>query len=171
MSATAQGIHEQVPNLVSFSESIVDQNPWERSAYAVLHTSAVEVSLFTLIRNFVGHISLPPLFGTEFLEAYPNTLDDLWDLEGGYRWLMFDMPRWLGIPALTRAHIARRRLLDTMRSLEKSMDLVAEDKEPRKPWRDLSDVGIILHKRSRVWRANGTPQEVRGTSNLNLLWA
>lgn len=86
-----RGIAEQGPNLVSFSESIVDQNPWERAATPVIHhdtgsitgdASSVEISLFALIRGFVGNVTLPSLVGREFLEYYPETLDDIQDLDG-----------------------------------------------------------------------------------------
>lgn len=88
-----RGIQEQGPNLVSFSDSIVDQNPWERAATPIIQhdtgsitgdASSVEVSLFALIRTFVGNVALPSLFGREFLDYYPETLDDIQDLDGMY---------------------------------------------------------------------------------------
>ena len=171
MQTTLRGIQEHAPSLVSFSDSVVDQNLWERTAYPATRGSAVEISLSTLIRNFIGHVSLPSLVGSEFLEIYPTTLDDLWHLDGGFKWLALGVPRWLGIPALTRAHIGRRRLLDAVRSFHQALDCVEDDDPPNRPWRDPSDAGRILKERRWAYRSRGTPQEVIGPLDLSLLWA
>lgn len=183
LSQTAQSnalksrIQEHVPSLVSFNESIIDQSDWERAAYVLVkpkygHDSpSVEVSLFTLIRNFTGHAALPTIIGSEFLEAYPSTLDDLWDLDGGFRYLTLDLPRLLGIPSLTRAHIARRRLLNAMDSFHRALDQTAAGDESEQPWRDLSDVGGMMKERSAIWRKHGTSRAVKGPCDLSLLWA
>lgn len=158
--AIIRGIQEHGPNLVSFSDSIVDQNTWERAAAPINLTdsitgdaSSVEVNLFALIRNFVGNVALPSLVGTEFLENHPETLEDIQDLEEGFKYLVLGLPRWLPIPSLTKAHIARRRLLDAIRSLHRALDHIAVGNEPNQPWRDLSDVGAILKGRHAIWNA------------------
>lgn len=170
-------IQEYIPNLVSFNESVVDQNEWERAANPRLkpkygHTSpSVEVSLFTLLRNFTGHVALPTLVGTEFLEAHPSTLDDLWDLDGGFKYLVLGLPRLLGIPSLTRAHIARRRLLNAIYEFHEALDRTAAGDELEQPWRDLGDVSSAITGRSSIWRRYGTPRTVKGPCDLSLLWA
>lgn len=160
LRATVREIQEQAPNLISFSDSIVDQSPWERAAIPIIHTgnitgdaSTVEVNLFALIRTFVGSVALPSLVGREFLENFPYILEDIHDLEEGFKYLVLGLPRWLPIPSLTKAHIARRRLLDAIDSLHRALDQAAADNEPNKPWRDLSDVGAILKGRHTVWNA------------------
>ena len=160
LRATVRGIQEHGPNLVSFSGSIVDQNPWERAATAIVQTgsiagdaSSVEVSLFALIRTFVGNVVLPSLVGREFLEIYPEVLNDIQDLEGGFKYLVLGLPRWLPIPSLTKAHIARRRLLDAIDSLHEALDQLVAGLDPNMPWRDLSDVGAMLKGRHAIWNA------------------
>ena len=155
-----RGIQEQGPNLVSFSDSIVDQNPWERTATPINHTdsltgdaSSIEINLFALIRTFVGNVALPSVVGREFLENYPDFFKDIQDLEEGFKYLIPGLPRWLPIPSLTKAHIARRRLLDAIRSLHRALDYVAASNEPNQPWRDLDDVGAILKERHAIWTA------------------
>lgn len=60
LNLTLRAMEENIPNLLSFSASQVDQYSWERQN-AVLtsgpteDTRTVEVSLFALLRNFVGH--------------------------------------------------------------------------------------------------------------------
>lgn len=177
---TILGVQEHTPNLVSFSESIVDQSQWERAADANLRGAnvrsragslAVEVNLFSLIRNFVGNIALPSLVGTEFLDIYPKALDDLWDLDGGFSYLTLGLPRWFPIPSLTKAHIARRNLLEGIVSFHGAIDKVAAGQEPHQPWVEVRDVGHIIKERSSVWRAHGTPSTVKAPFDLSLLWA
>ena len=71
----------------------------------------------------------------------------------GFKYLVLGLPRWLPIPSLTKAHIARRRLLDAISSLQGALDHTAAGNEPNQPWRDLSDVGAILRKRNVIWNA------------------
>jgi hypothetical protein len=165
-----RGIQEHAPELASFSTSIVDQNIWERAASPTIHTPTVEINLFTLIKNFVGHVSIPSLVGIEFLEAYPTTLDDLWDLDGGSKWLMLGVNRLLGIPSLTRAHIARRRLLHALHTFHRAIDRVHAGDEPEEPFRQLSDVGSLLETSRSLWRSNSL-RDVNGLYDLSLLWA
>ena len=177
---TILDIQEHTPNLVSFSESIVDQSQWERAADAILQVAnvhgkaaslAVEVNLFALIRNFVGNTALPSLVGTEFLDVYPKALDDLWDLDGGFNYLTLGLPRWFPIPSLTKAHIARRNLLQGIGSFQEAIDKVAAGEEPHQPWVEMRDVGHIMRERSSTWRAHGTPSKVKVPFDLSLLWS
>ena len=177
---TIRGVQEHTPNLVSFSESAVDQSQWERAADANLQVAndrskpgslAVEVNLFSLTRNFVGNVALPSLVGTEFLDVYPKALDDLWDLDDGFNYLTLGLPRWFPIPSLTKAHIARRNLLQGLRSFHGAIDNVAADEEPLPPWIEVRDVGHIMRERSLAWRTHRTPSMVKAPSDLSLLWA
>lgn len=173
-------IQENAPNLVSFSESIVDQCQWERAANTSLHLAksssrenslSVEVNFFALIRNFVGSVSLPSLVGTEFLDVYPKALDDLWDLDGGFKYLTLGLPRWFPIPSMAKAHIARRNLHQGLASFQEAIDNIAADKAAQQPWIELSDVGAIMKERSSIWRAHGTSSQVKAPFDLGLLWA
>ena len=158
--ATVRGIQEHGPNLVSFSDSIVDQSPWERAATTTIYTgsitgdaSSVEVSLFALIKTFVGSVALPSLVGRELLEHYPEILEDIRDLEEGFKYLALGLPRWLPIPSLTKAHTARRKLLDAINSLHDALDQTSAGKGPNQPWRDVSDVSAVLKRRNAIWNA------------------
>lgn len=172
------GIQEHAPSLVSFSESIVDQNLWERDACPVItarqsnskqHSLAVEVNLSALIRNFIGRVTLPFLLGIDTTEAYPSILDDLWDLEDGSGYLALGLPRVLPLRSLTKAHIARRRLIVAMKSLHQALDRVDAGEEPGGTWRDLSDVSPLLKNRNAVWRSRGTHHDFKASLNLSLI--
>ena len=169
---TLHAIQQHAPNLLSFAERPIDQNPWEQNANPVLHNpSLVEISLFELISRFVAHVSLPTLIGTEFLEIHPTTVEDLWDLDGGFKWLRWGFSRLWGIPSLTRAHIARRRLLTALESFHKAADAVSNGDEAKQPWREISDLSDLMKERRRVWKRSQTSPGVRAACDLNLLWA
>lgn len=178
VNRTVRAIEKLTPDLVSFSESMVDQSPWERAGSASLQgvdkdaagTPSVEVDLFTLIRNFVGHVTLPSLVGSEFMDVYPKAMDDLWEFDSGWDSLVLGLPRIFPLPSLATAHIARRNLLEAMGSFHEAIDKVSADQEPSEPWRELRDVSQIMAARSFIWRTHATPPGIKGPADLSLLW-
>lgn len=169
---TVPAIEQNAPNLLSFAERPIDQNPWEQSVNAVFHDSSlVEVSFFELISRFVAHVLLPTLIGTEFLEIHPTTVEDLWDLDGGFTWLKWGVSRLWGISSLTRAHTARRRLLTALESFHEAADAVSNGDEAKEPWREIGDLTEVMKERREVWNASQTSPGIRAAFDLNLLWA
>ena len=169
---TLRAIEQNVPNLLSFAERPIDQYPWEQNVNPVFHDSSlVEISFFELISRFVAHVSLPTFVGTEFLENHPTTVEDLWDLDGGFQWLRWGFSRLWGIPSLTRAHIARRRLLAALLSFHEAADAVSNGDEAKHPWREISDLSSLMEERRKVWSRFQTSPGVRAACDLNLLWA
>ena len=169
---TLHAIEEHVPSLLSFAERPIDQNSWEQNANPVLHDSdVVEISLFELISRFVANVSLPILVGTEFLEIHPTAIEDLWELDSGFKWLKWGFSRLWGIPSLTRAHIARRRLLAALQSFHNAADAVSNGDEAKHPWREISDLTNLMKERRKVWKRFETSPGVRAACDLNLLWA
>ena len=72
IAVTVRALEKRTPNLVSFAGSWVDQTMWERAAHAQVVPSSVptvEVSLFPLIRNFVGDLAGEVLMGRDFMEV------------------------------------------------------------------------------------------------------
>ena len=120
---------------MSFNDSPVDQFPWERSAYPVpgdttygLQTRpAVQVSLVDLIKHFVGHAHLTDVLGNDFMELYPSVIEDLSELDAGWKYLALGLPR--GIPFFTtpKAQLARRRLASGLRSVFATLESVSID--------------------------------------------
>ena len=172
-------VEERVSTLVSFSKSVVDQNPWERissvptklqAADDTVGSPSVEVCLFSLVQNFVGHLTTSSLTGSEFLEHYPSMLDDLWSFDNGFKYLIIGFPCWFPIPSLTKAHLARQRLKTGFNAFHKALDQVAVGDEPEFPWRDMGDVSAVMKGRSAVWRAHRLSHGVKGACDLDLLW-
>ena len=167
-----RAIEQHAPNLLSFAERPIDQNAWEQNVNPVFHDSSlVEISFFELISRFVAHVSLPALIGREFLEIYPTTVEDLWDLNGGFKWLRWGFSRLWGIPSLTRAHIARRRLLTALQSFHMAVDVVSNGDDAKEPWREIGDLSEVIKERRKIWNKFQISPGVRAACDLSLLWA
>lgn len=173
-------IQEEAPTLVSSSRSLVDESPWERSANAKVASGdtsatgepqAVEVDMFALIRNFVGHLSTSSLVGAGFLEMHPNFLEDLWQFDSKWQYMLLGLPRWLPIPGLPKAYIARRNLHNTITSFHKAVDRNAAGETLEYGWNELEDASALFGDRSTVWRAHKSPTDVKASADLSLLWA
>ncbi|KAL8790876.1 MAG: hypothetical protein Q9195_006148 [Heterodermia aff. obscurata] len=172
LCTTIQRIQLQIPHLVSFSEGSVDQSPWERSSHAELvDDDAVEVDLFTLVTTFAGHAILPSLLGSEFLDAYPGTFNDLRKLDSSMKYLLLGLPRWFPMQSLASANFARHRLDNSIDSFHRALDKVAAGSKPDLPWRDMSDVSQEMKDRCALWRKHDLPPAVKGPLDLQLLWA
>lgn len=178
LSSALKSMQEHVPNLVSFASSIVDQSFWERSGFPTDISeasvsngtpNAVEVNLFSLVRNFVGYITVSTLMGSELMDLYPRVLEDIWDLNNGFKYLLLGVPRWIPIPSLTRAHIARFNLLIGMKAFHQAIDRLATGSELDLPWRDVSDVSELMKETSSIWRFYAAPPDLKAPCDLSLL--
>ncbi|KAL8831554.1 MAG: hypothetical protein Q9191_000797 [Dirinaria sp. TL-2023a] len=167
-----RNIELSVPKLISFAESLVDQQAWERSSYTTrLDAKVVETDFLPLIRSFVKHITYSALLGREFLDIYPGIFDDLSDFDAGFRYLLLSLPRLFPAQALLRARIARRRMEMAIDSFHKAIDRDAIGEDLNPPWRDLNDVCGLMKDRSSLYRQRGTPPRVKGPLDLYLIWS
>ncbi|KAI9790379.1 MAG: hypothetical protein M1816_005197 [Peltula sp. TS41687] len=179
LSVTIGNMEENIANLVSFASSPVDQSPWERVSNTSLvdrssntTEQVVETNLCSLIRDFTGHMSTASLMGRAFLDNYPDTLQDLWRLDNGFKYLALGLPRWLPIHSLTEAHLARHRLTQAVIEFHYAMDGMAVGVAPGAEWGELEDVGEIMKRRNKVWRDKyGASPQSRAAGDLSLIWA
>lgn len=173
---TAGRLKENVMHFVSFTDSAIDQTLWERSAMAALKSDShdekvVEASLLPLVRDFVANTTVPTIMGSSFLANFPDFFDDLWTLDQGFMLLGAGLPRWVPIPAVTRAHIARKKLLDRIATFHQAMEDDAQGKDPGPDWRDLDDVSTLVKERTKVYRKHNWSIRARAALELSLLWA
>ena len=175
LSIAIRGMEEQIPNLVTFVSSPVDQLPWERASDVDLVEGSdgkvVEANLCMLIRESLGHLATPALMGRAFMDNNPSILQDLWTFDYGFQWLITGLPRWAPIPRLTRAHLARERLLIAIEAFQVALDLNEEGKDPGSEWRDMDDVSEHMKRRHKVWRQKGLSPRGRAPCDLGILWA
>lgn len=173
---TAQNVKDSIASFVTGSKSLVDQMLWERTAMVEVKTDSkgekvVEADLLQLSRDWCAHAANPSIVGSDFGNNYPDYVRDIWTLDGGFLLLATGLPRWLPIPSLTRAHIARRKLLDNLIKYEIALDKWTAGEDPGPDWRDLDDVGPVIKGRIEIYRRVGMSMESRASLELSLLWA
>lgn len=178
LSVVTRNMEEYIPNLISFASSVVDQSHWERISNTSLIDQScttelvVETNLCSLIREFMGRMSTPSVIGGGFLENFPNALQDIWRLDYGFKYLALGLPRWIPIPSLTEAYLARHRLLQALTEFEHALDKMAAGIGPGVQWGELDDVSEIFKQRNQIWREKyGAPPEARAAGDLSILWA
>ncbi|KAI9741846.1 MAG: hypothetical protein M1834_000234 [Cirrosporium novae-zelandiae] len=181
ISITVRNMELNVPNLVSFSPSLVDQSLWERPANVHVidptttpnGTPTAEVSFYPLIRNFVAHMIVPALVGAAFVENFPDIFQDLWALDDAMVPMLAGLPRWFPLPSLPPAYAARRRLIAAMMELDDAINAEEKGEEPEGGfrWADLSDVSELIRRRSVGLRKAGATRETAAACNLAILWA
>ena len=165
-----------IANLVTFSESRVDQVEWERSSNAETITKpngeqVVEASMMDLIRDFIAANANPSLIGSDFVKNNPEFFLDLWDMDRGFKWLATGLPAWLPIPPIWKARIARSRAFNAVLAYEEAMEKAANGDDPGPEWQSLEDVGPVLTQRLQLYRQLNFTLDERAALELSLLWA
>lgn len=165
-----------IANLVTFSESRVDQVGWERTSNAETITKpngeqVVEASMMHLVRDFVAANANPSLIGSDFVDNNPEFFLDLWDMDKGFKWLATGLSAWLPIPQIWKAKIARSRSLNAVLAFEKAMKKAANGEDPGQEWQYLENVGPVLTERLKLYRHLGVTMHERAALDLCLLWA
>ncbi|KAL4928265.1 RNA12 protein-domain-containing protein [Aspergillus undulatus] len=176
-TAAARFVERETPNLVTFSPAAIDQMLWERPSDAQIIEGAsqptCEVDFFTLIRNFVGTATTSSLFGQAILDTFPNLLEDVWSVDDQFATLSMGPPRYL-TPGISKAYIARDRLLDTLTVFHQALLLWDEGKEvpmELRDLRDLDDVSEPIKNRIRKAKELGLSARDSAPAHLALLWA
>jgi hypothetical protein len=180
MQTVAHNLEECIPNFTSFTENLIDQHPWERDSNIIVRKMLssrgieepyVEADLFSILRDLMGNCSVPSLFGRAFMDNYPDILSTIWEFDAGFRYLAMGLPRWVPIRACTKAHLARKRLLDFLTTFHRAMDQLKEGRDPEIEWCDLSDVSELIRRRHQAWSKLAVPPEGRAAGDLAILWA
>lgn len=173
---TTRKIRENVLNLVSFTTSPVDQMLWERTSRVQVKQNAagdevVEASFLPLIRDFCAHTANPSIMGSNFLAKFPDFFEEIWTLDRGFLLLATGLPRWVPIPIVTRAHIARKKIIDMICTFHEAMEREANGEDAGPDWRDLDDVGALVKARMEVYRKFDWSIPARAAVEHSLMWA
>ena len=111
LKRTVRGFETNIPQMISFTESEVDQQLWERFAKAsYISDSETELNLSALMRDMLGSASVPALFGKALFEKYPDLLHDVYDLDAGLYFFLMGLPAYTPWPGVMKAHMARSRI-------------------------------------------------------------
>lgn len=110
----SDAISRSASDLITFSNSIVDQLSWERAAAVqTLSSTTVTANLFSLIRQYTAQHSTDILFCTDLLHNYPNILSDLFLLDTKFEAFLAGFPQWL--PSSIGPARARDRIAEAFR--------------------------------------------------------
>ncbi|KAJ9642907.1 hypothetical protein H2199_004428 [Coniosporium tulheliwenetii] len=173
VSSILQNLREHLPNLVTFNSSLVDQTTWERVSNTQLvgqtdGEAVVETSLLTLIHDILNAAILPSILGPSFLEnfSYPDFTADLQTLSSSFYLLASGLPRWVPLPGLVPAHLARRRLLGALTNFYHSID---SDPDPDSDSGD-EQLPSLLRTMDKTYAAHNLLPSARASLTLSLLW-
>jgi len=168
-------IKANINDLATFAESPVDMMPWERSSIinvSKLSDSAFEqeVNFMHLVRDFVAHITIPSVFGSDMVNTDPSILGTMWTFDRAYSWLATGLPRWIPLMQLSRGHNARYRLLKFMHSYGEAVDEWHKGNDSGAQWSSLDDVSVFLEKKLEILRDSGMTKRARSPLLLTLFW-
>jgi hypothetical protein len=155
MKATIDGLQLRIPEMITFTANVIDQQPWEKSSDCTLISSqppAVEINLLSVLRDLMGYAAIPAFFGQSFLENYPQTLQDIYDMDLGMKFFMMGLPRWFPFPGVAKAHIARHRLWNSTTDFYTAYDDFLDGKPVGNRWGDMNDVCELTKERALIYK-------------------
>ena len=163
--------------LVSFADSTHRMKPWEASANVRLITpesaetvGVVEADFLKLIRDFGACIAIPLLYGQDFLNRYPNLLDDLWRVDVDLLLLLLiGVPPWAPFRTVRKGMESRSRLLRELGSLYKRIHQHLYGL-PIDFDADMSDVSPAAMERSEIYHRTGWTFKEQGEGDFAILW-
>jgi hypothetical protein len=175
-AGVSHDLRTNVTDFVTFSVSLVDQMSWERSAQAELVTTAlgetvVEANFFQLIRDFCATTAIPTLFGTDLLNNAPELIENLWTYDRGFFLLATGLSRFIPLPGLARAHIARYKCLREMEAFHTALEKHSRGEDSGSKWTSLHDVGSLIQARLPVYQKYNLSIRARAACENALLWS
>ncbi|UNI13308.1 hypothetical protein JDV02_000065 [Purpureocillium takamizusanense] len=182
-AATAALARADVPGkvgaMLSFSEEPAEQRRWERAAKvsvvtrpdpAAGHAGAVELDLENLLRDLGACISIPQLYGQDFLDRNATLLDDFWKFDNhAFPLLVAGAPKWIPIKSFKEGVAARRRLHIALGGFFRRLNQFIND-EPVDFDADMSDVSTVAKERNAAFSDFDIPIENRGRLETGTFW-
>jgi hypothetical protein len=153
LRAVIRGFEHNIPRMVSFVDTEIDLQPWERvSDVTFVSSSEIEANLMSLFREMMGHASIPAFFGQALMEKYPNLLQDIYGMDRGMMFFLMGLPAWFPWPGVMEAHLARFRLWHAMDDLQRVLDATVVGAPVDSSWGDLEDVSEFIMKRHSFFK-------------------
>ncbi|KAF4634656.1 hypothetical protein G7Y89_g3455 [Cudoniella acicularis] len=170
LKATIRNLERNLQNMITFVDTEIDLQPWERWANAsYISSSETEINLMSLLRDMTGHASIPATFGGAFMEKYPDILHDVYDMDNGMYFFLMGLPAWFPWPGVMKAHLARSRLWQALDDQQRNLDALADGKDVDYSWGDLDDISEMITRRHSTFKSNGF--EIKERGDLAVLWA
>lgn len=171
-------LRHNIADFVTFNSGDIDQAHWERLAEAGLVEDApggapvVEADLFELVRNFVAFTASDAVFGTDFVENFPEFWQALWRFDAGFAALALDLPSLVPINSAIGARRARGVLFRCLDELEAALETHRTGGYPGPQWADLDNAGALLQRRlDGAYRRHGLTVPQRSALDLSLAWS
>ncbi|TVY49533.1 25-hydroxycholesterol 7-alpha-hydroxylase [Lachnellula occidentalis] len=162
-------LEQTIPQMISFVDSEIDLQPWERYASArYISNNETEIYLCAMMRDVMGHTSVSAMFGSALMEAYPDLLHDTYSFDKGMYYLLAGLPWFTPWPPAIMAHMARSNLWAALDDQQRALDALAEGKPVGYSWGQLDDVSEFIMKRNEVYRKHNF--EIKERGELSVLW-
>ncbi|CAG8984016.1 hypothetical protein HYALB_00002956 [Hymenoscyphus albidus] len=170
LNGTVKNIENNVSHMISFVDTAIDLEPWEKWGNAsYISDEETEIDFAAMIRDVMGHCSVPVIYGSAFIEKFPNVLHDVYEMDKGMPYFLMGFPSWFPWPSVLKAHIARNRVWQALDDQQRAFDDLSEGKEIDYSWGDLDDVSDFSKRRHEIYRKYGF--EVRERGEFTTLWA
>ena len=154
LEPTIRNLEENIPQMISFTDSEIDQQPWERWAKtSCISDSESEVNLMSLTRDMMGHASVPAFWGRALMEKYPNLLHDVYDLDSGFYFFLMGLPAWTPWPGVMKAYVGRYQAREALDDLQQALDALADGKPIDPSWGELDDVSGFIMDRHTIFKS------------------
>ena len=150
---TIRNLEDNIPQMISFIDTEIDLQPWERSAKArFLSSSESEINLMSLLRDMLSYASVPAMFGRALLEKCPGILHDVYEMDRGMMYFLMGLPPWTPWPSVMKAHLARARVWQCLDDHQRALDASVDGRSVDSTWGDLDDVSDIIMKRHALFK-------------------
>jgi hypothetical protein len=154
LKPTIRNLEQNIPQMISFVDSEIDLQPWERWAQTTyISDSESEVSLMSLVRDMLGHASVPAIFGSAIMEKYPSLLHDIYDMDSGVYFLLMGLPAWTPWPGVMKAHLGRYKAWEALGNLQRALDALVDGKPIDPSWGELDDVSDFIKERHAIFKS------------------
>ncbi|KAF5665363.1 cytochrome P450 monooxygenase 7B1 [Fusarium heterosporum] len=173
--ATLRDLDDNAADAISFNGYPTDQMEWERHANAELledkEEKTMALDFFELMKTFIARTATISVFGTDFVEVYPDIWPHLWVFNDAFHSLAMGVPLWAPFPSSQRARIALSRLRTFMREYHDELDKFLSGEEPGMKWQDFHTISPLVRARTEVYRKHGLSSDVRAAFDVALLWS
>lgn len=172
----ADRLRHNIADFVTFNSNEVDQTHWERLADASFEEVAggdqvTEAELFDLVRNFVAFTATASLFGTDFIENFPDIWQPFWRFDDGFMSLAADLPAFLPVNKAIGARRARGQVLRRMDEFETALETIREGVYPGPQWADIDNASPLIEDRvEEVFCKHSLNLQKRAALDFSLLW-
>lgn len=175
MDPTVYHIKRNIADLVTFNSSPADQADWEVAAGAEVFENSkgesfVQVDLMELVRNFVAKTANPSLFGTNFVDNFPDAWQHIWKFDAAFVQMSY-LPSWLPLPSIGMARAAARKFRAYTYEYHEAIEKYMDGEDPGIKWQDLDNISTMQKERVAIFRRANLSIPARAGADLAFAWA